>query len=178
MLPHDRSQICSQQHQHPGEIATVTEDCLKMQFSSNFYRHCGQPAPLSTAYSGPSWLHSTASSQGRWHPTAWRSYSPCSRKQQYTEDPFQHSRCLRVPETSTDPSKDEESSSNPAVRAAPLALLMFVPTSLTTDLPSMLHSILQRDRGITPTSSRSCRRLGPLLPNALTGNSELNIYFP
>ena len=97
------------------------------------------------------WLCSTGSEWVRGCPTAWRFYSPCSRRQQDAEDPYQHRRCLRALEPRHRSwQRPTVSSADPAVRAAPSALLLFTPTSLITNLPSVLNSSLWRDRGITP----------------------------
>ena len=62
---------------------------------------------------------------------------------------------------------------DPAVDTTLLALIVFMPQwILITDVQ---YSGQWRDRGSTPTSTRSCRRLGLALPRDLTGKHELNI---
>ena len=89
---------------------------------------------------------------------------------------YQCRRCLRAPETRhRSQQRLAESSSDPAVGAAPLALLMFAPTTWSLTCHPCWTVAYGETEGSPPTSV--CRRLGLVLPKALTGNFELNILF-
>ena len=104
-----------------------------------------------------------AVSEVRWCPTAQRYHSPCTAEvtKMLKNLPVQYRSCWSqipvqqklwvTPEPRTSPVKTKESSSDPAVRAAPLALLMFMQfLPDCTTCHTCYKAVLQRDRGINP----------------------------
>ena len=161
MLSHDISLISGKQCQQLGEITTVTEDCLKVQPLAIFCRPCGQPTPSPTAHPRLSMTLQYRFLVRKNDAYCWEILQPLQWRHQDAEEPTSIvKKLLKTHSSATDAWEPRAqcrpqwspaaSSSDPAGRAVPLALLIFMLTHLINDLLSMLHSSLWRDRGINP----------------------------
>ena len=174
----------------PREITNSHQDCLKVhpQWPKQFL----QPDPLCSSLptTRPSyWLCSAGSLVSKimpylpgdplrlpsreWLPLPSRGRASEDKKPQSSRVAHQHThnkdpvkRLMQHPELTLDPQL-----------AQYLAALVVSMSHLDTDMPSVQTNGLWRDRGTILTSTWLCRRIGLVLPKALSGKPKFKYLF-